>query len=65
MRKQLSLSLLMQALGLVPFRSSVLAQARPSDEKAPTFTLKLLDGGEIKSSELAGKIAVLKFVASY
>lgn len=65
MRKQLSLILLMLALGLVPFRSSALAQARPGDAKAPIFTLKLMDGGEIKSSELAGKVAVLKFVASY
>jgi hypothetical protein len=32
---------------------------------APAFTLKLLDGGDLKSSELKGKIQVLKFVASY
>lgn len=32
---------------------------------APAFTLKLLDGGTLKSSELKGKIQVLKFVASY
>jgi len=32
---------------------------------APEFTLQLLDGGTLKSSELKGKVQVLKFVASY
>lgn len=37
------------------------------DEKgnAPSFTLKLLNGGDLKSSELEGKITVLKFIASW
>ena len=42
---------------------TVLAQAK--NDKAPSFTLKLLNGGEIKSSELKGKVTVLKFMASY
>jgi len=42
---------------------SALAQVK--NDKAPSFTLKLLNGGEIKSSELKGKVTVLKFVASY
>jgi len=35
------------------------------DNRAPAFTLELLKGGEVKSSELNGKITVLKFMASY
>lgn len=35
------------------------------DGMAPSFTLKLLNGGDFKSSELKGRVAVLKFVASY
>jgi hypothetical protein len=42
---------------------SVYAQAKK--DKAPSFTLKLFNGGELKSSELEGKVAVLKFVASW
>ena len=34
-------------------------------DKAPSFTLNLLSGGDLKSSDLKGKITVLKFVASY
>ena len=41
------------------------ALGQVKNEKASSFTLKLLDGGEIKSSELKGKVTVLKFVASY
>lgn len=41
------------------------AAAQAKNDKAPSFTLKLLDGGAIKSSELKGKVAVLKFVSSY
>ena len=33
--------------------------------KAPSFTLKLLNGGDLKSSDFKGKVTVLKFVASY
>ena len=43
---------------------SASAQAKQS-ETAPSFTLKLLNGDEFKSSDLKGKVAVLKFVASY
>jgi len=39
--------------------------AQNKNVAAPAFTLKLLDGGTLKSSELKGKIQVLKFVASY
>jgi hypothetical protein len=41
------------------------AAAQSKDDKAPPFTLKLLNGGDFKSSALAGKVTVLKFVASY
>lgn len=41
------------------------ALAQTKNEKAPSFTLKLLNGGDLQSSELKGKVAVLKFVASY
>jgi len=39
--------------------------AQAKKDKAPSFTLKLLNGGDLKSSELEGKITVLKFVASW
>ncbi len=42
---------------------TALAQAK--NDKAPSFTLKLLNGGDLKSSDLKGKVTVLKFVASY
>ncbi|MGH7846591.1 MAG: peroxiredoxin family protein [Candidatus Binatia bacterium] len=42
---------------------TALAQAK--NDKAPSFTLKLLNGGDLKSSELRGKVTVLKFVASW
>ena len=41
------------------------AHSQPKEEKAPSFKLKLLNGGEFNSLELTGKVAVLKFVASY
>ena len=41
----------------------VLAQQKR--DKAPAFSLKLLNGGELKSTELEGKVAVLKFKASW
>jgi hypothetical protein len=43
--------------------NTALGQAK--NEKAPSFTLKLLNGGDFKSSDLKGKVAVLKFVSSY
>jgi thiol-disulfide isomerase/thioredoxin len=42
---------------------TALPQAK--NDKAPSFTLKLLNGGDLKSSDLKGKVTVLKFVASY
>ena len=42
---------------------TALAQAK--NDKAPSFTLKLLNGGDLKSSDFKGKVTVLKFVASY
>jgi hypothetical protein len=42
---------------------TVSAQAKK--DMAPSFTLKLLNGGDLKSSELEGKVAVLKFIASW
>lgn len=41
------------------------ALPQPKNDKAPSFTLKLLNGGDLKSSDLKGKVTVLKFVASY
>lgn len=34
-------------------------------EKAPSFSLNLFQGGELKSSDLRGKLVVLKFMASW
>ena len=42
---------------------TALAQAK--NDKAPSFTLKLLNGGDLNSSDFKGKVTVLKFVASY
>jgi len=39
--------------------------AEATKDKVPSFTLQLLNGGELKSSELEGKLTVLKFVASW
>jgi hypothetical protein len=39
--------------------------AQAKKDNAPSFTLKLLNGGDLKSSELEGKVTVLKFVASW
>jgi hypothetical protein len=36
-----------------------------SAEPAPSFTLKLLDGGTITSGDLRGKLGVLRFMASW
>jgi hypothetical protein len=42
---------------------TALAQAK--NDTATSFTLKLLNGGVLKSSDFKGKVTVLKFVASY
>ena len=42
---------------------TVLAQDK--SDKAPSFTLKLLNGGDFKSSDFKGRVAILKFAASY
>ena len=39
--------------------------AQQKTETAPAFALKLLNGGELKSTDFAGKVAVLKFKASW
>jgi len=52
--------------GLAVFHLSdrtALGQAK--NDKAPSFTLKLLNGQQLKSSDFQGKATVLKFVASY
>ena len=41
------------------------ALAQDKSDKASSFTLKLLNGGDLKSSDFKGKVTVLKFVASY
>jgi hypothetical protein len=58
--------LFVSALGLFVLHftaRTALPQAK--NNKAPSFTLKLLNGGDLKSSDLKGKVTVLKFVASY
>jgi len=49
--------------GLHLTSNTALSQAK--NDQAPSFTLKLLNGGDLKSSDLKGKVAVLKFVSSY
>ena len=41
------------------------ALGQVKNEKASSFALNLLNGGELKSSDFKGKVTVLKFVASY
>lgn len=48
---------------LVP--QGTIGAAEVKREKAPSFVLKLFDGGELKSSDLRGKLVVLKFMASW
>lgn len=55
--------LMLSFLGLYLAGPTVLAQSK--NNKAPAFTLNLLNGGELKSSELEGKLVVLKFKASW
>ncbi len=50
------------------FLSSIDGSTAPAPAKndpAAAFTLKLLNSGDLKSADLKGKVAVLKFVASY
>ena len=49
----------------VPHSSDWATAAQPRNDPAPSFTLKLLNGKDFASSDLKGKVAVLKFVASY
>ena len=54
------------AFGLLVFYfngRTALPQAK--NDKAPSFTLKLLNGGDFNSSDFKGKVTVVKFVASY
>jgi hypothetical protein len=54
------------AFGLAVFHcANRTALGQVKNEKAPSFTLNLLNGGDLKSSDLKGKVTVLKFVASY
>jgi hypothetical protein len=54
------------ACGLFVFQfSEKVFSAQAKRDNAPSFTLKLLNGGDLKSSELEGKIKVLKFIASW
>ena len=45
--------------------SSNTAPSQAKNDQAPSFTFKLLNGGSLKSSDLKGKVTVLKFVSSY
>lgn len=49
----------------VPHLADRATAAQAKKDTAPTFTLKLLNGKDFESSDLKGKVAVLKFVASY
>lgn len=49
--------------GLHLTSNTALSQAK--NDQAPSFALKLLNGGDLKSSDLKGKVTVLKFVSSY
>ena len=65
---QIKLFPMVLALALSFFAGHLTARTvlpQEKDNRAPAFTLELLKGGEVKSSELTGKIAVLKFMASY
>jgi len=54
------------AFGLAVFHfANRTALGQVKNEKAPSFTLNLLNGGDLKFSDLKGKVTVLKFVASY
>lgn len=59
----IAIALLLGLYFIQPPSHGISAQSK--NVAAPAFTLKLLDGGNLKSSELKGKIQVLKFVASY
>jgi hypothetical protein len=53
-------------VGLVGFyHAGKNVHGQAQKEKAASFALKLLNGGELKSSDLKGKVTVIKFVASY
>jgi hypothetical protein len=65
-RTKLLATFFILALGFFTFHftgRAALPQAK--NDKAPSFTLKLLNGGDLKSAELKGMVTVLKFVASY
>ena len=52
--------------GLLTFHftgRTALAQAK--SDKPPSFTLNLLNGGDLNFSDFKGNLTVLKFVASY
>ena len=54
------------AFGLAVFSfADKSTSAQIKKDQAPSFTLKLLNGGDLQSSDLKGKVTVLKFVASY
>ena len=53
-------------LGLFTFHfTGRAALAQAEKVTAPSFTLKLLNGGDLNSSDFKGKVTVLKFMASY
>ena len=65
-RTKLLTSFFILAVGLVGFHfTDKTAPAQVKNDQAPSFTLKLLNGGNLKSSDLKGKVTVLKFVSSY
>lgn len=60
---QVSLIVMFGLFALHLNSNTALPQAK--NDKAPSFTLKLLNGEQLKSSDFQGKATVLKFVASY
>jgi hypothetical protein len=65
-RAKLFSLLVIFTVGLLALRfGDRVAAAQARNDPAPSFTLKLLNGRDFDSSELKGKVAVLKFVSSY
>ena len=65
-RTELLASFFIATVGLVGFQfTDRTAPAQAKNDQAPSFTVKLLNGEDFKSSDLKGKVAVLKFVSSY
>jgi len=64
--KSLRRSVLLASLGfLIAFGPPLVLSAPAVGQPAPAYTLKLLDGTELKSSDLKGKVVVFNFWATW